>query len=228
MSVTSTFRRWLAGRDKLAADLPAAEERLAEIEASPPKTADPAEHLSWVEKRDAARREVEALRSALAIATAEAAKAEAAQAEADDEKRHAAEEKQAKGDTALVAKATAAGETLIAAIEELEASNARTAEYNSQRGSRPFVTDAETRVRQIPSRTVPAVFEEREQWLDSHGNQPFKFRQNAEGEMEPMEPIYTKQVVRVCVRPERIEPAKMPDRYAELLPLLRKAFGNDR
>lgn len=152
----------------------------------------------------------------------EAARAEAAEKDADA--KHAAEEKQTKADTALVAKAAKAGEALIAALEALESSNARTAAYNAQRGSRPFILDAETRVRQIPAKTRPAVYDERVVWEKGDGSRPFRYRQDSSGEMVPAEAGFTRKVVNECVRPERQIPATMPDRYSELLPILKRAL----
>jgi hypothetical protein len=112
---------------------------------------------------------------------------------------------------------------LLAELEWAEDEVEAFAKYNMQRGDRPFIPDPEAEVRQTPARTLPAEYEEREQWLDAHGNQPTVLRRNSEGEMVPVEPIYTKRLVRVCTRPERFQPAQMPERYAKLLPLLRKA-----
>lgn len=225
MSVMTTAARWITGRAKLANDLPAAEARLAEIEAHLPQSADPADHLAWVEKRDAARREVEALRGALAIATAEAAKAEAAQVELDADASHAAAERQAKSDEKLVRGALSAIEKAIAEIEAVAASVARTDDHNAERGARAFITDAEKRVRQRPGRTVPARYEEREFWRDGSGREATVLRKNERGEMVPMEAGFAKVREKVCVEPERHEPATMPERLAELLPALKKAVG---
>ncbi len=194
MSMMTTAARWISGRTKLANDLPAAEDRLAEIEADPPKSADPAEHLEWVERRDAGRREVEALRSALAIATAEAAKAEAAQRDADDDAKHAAEERQARVDEKLTRAACTAIGRAIATIEALDASNARTAEVNAQRGQRPFIVDAETRVRQIPARTIPDVFEDRVVWQPADHSPPEFGRRNGSARSR----LHEKDRVRLC------------------------------
>lgn len=220
MSIMTTAARWITGRAKLATDLPAAESRLAEIEANPPQSADPADHLAWVEKRDAARREVEALRGALAIATAEAAKAEAAQAAMDEEARHADAEKQAKADEKLVRELDALLRKAAAKRDEVAASIARTAEANETRGTRPFILDAERRVRERPGRTIPAVFADREFWRDGSGREATVLRKNERGEMVPMEAGYAKARERVQVRAERHEPAAMPTRYADALVLV--------
>ncbi|ADJ22484.1 hypothetical protein Hden_0663 [Hyphomicrobium denitrificans ATCC 51888] len=225
MSVVSTAARWLSGKARLVADLPAAETKLAELEAKRPHSADPAEHIKWIEECDAARRNVEALRGALAIATAEAAKAEAAQVESNANVEHAAAEKQAKADEKLVRAAFTAIERASDAIEALVASNAAIEAANAIRGQRAWIADAETRVRQRPGGTIDAVFEDRTFWCDSAGNQPTIFVTDREtGEMRPQEAGYSRRVERVCVQPERIIPPTMPDRLAELLPALRKAL----
>lgn len=220
MSIMTTAARWISGRAKLASDLPAAEARLADIEANPPQSAEPTEHLEWAEKRDAARREVEALRGALAIATAEAAKAEAAQAEADDDQRHVDTERQAKADEKLVRELDALLRKAAAKRDELAASVARTAEANEKRGSRPFILDAERRARETPGRDIPAEFVERECWRDGSGREATVLRQNERGEMVPTEAGFTKVRERVQVRPERRESATMPRRYVDALVLV--------
>lgn len=95
------------------------------------------------------------------------------------------------------------------------------ASYNASRGTRPYIADAEERVRQIPARTTPAVFEEREMWVDADGNQPTHMRCNPNGEMVPAEHrTFAKQRAQVQVTAERFEPAKMPERLADVIRLV--------
>lgn len=223
MSAVDTLRRWLAGRDKLANDLPTAEARLAELEANPPTTADVGEHRDWAEKRDAARREAEAIRSALAIATAEAAKAEATQRETDADAEHAAAEKQA-ADTKPERAALIAIEKAIAAIMVVDERNQATEAANSIRGQRAVIVDGETRLRQRPGRTIPAEWRDEIVWSDSAGNRPGVFRE-VNGEIVPVEQGFTRRIERVCIRPERVIPPTTPDRLADLLPVLRAALA---
>lgn len=164
----------------------------------------------------------EAMRNAEAARADTARKAEEEAADA----AHAAEARQATTEAKkLPAAALTAIEQAIAAIEALAASNERTAAYNEQRGSRPFVVDAETRVRQRPGRTIEARYEDREFWRDGAGREPLQFRKNERGELVPIEAGYTKVRERVCIQPEREIPATMPSRLAELLPALRKALA---
>ena len=58
-------------------------------------------------------------------------------------------------------------------------------DYNARRGNRPYIVDPEQHAREIPGRTIPAVYEKRKVWMDEHGNQPTVLRTNAEGELEP-------------------------------------------
>ncbi len=225
MNAITAAARWITGRAKLANDLPAAEASLAVIEANPPQSADPTDHLAWVEKRDAARREFEALKGALAIATAEAAKAEAAQAEQEADAQHAAAERQAKADEKLVRTALSAIEKAITEIEAVAVSVSRTDDHNAQRGARAFIVDCEKRVRETPGRTIPAQFEDRVFWRDSTGREPTQFRKDANGQLVPTEGGFSKVREKVCVQQERYIGATMPDRLAELLPVLRKALG---
>ena len=225
MSAVDPLRRWLAGRDKPANDLPTAAARLAELEANPPTTADVGDHRDWAEKREAARRDVEAIRSALAIATAEAAKAEAAQRETDSDAEHAAAEKQA-FDTKPERAALTAIEKAIAAIMVVDERNQATETANAIRGHRPFIVDAETRLRQHPGQTEPAEFRDEVVWRDGAGNSPIIFITDRDtGEMRPQEAGFTRRVERVQVRAERIIPPTIPDRLADLLPALRKVLA---
>ena len=99
-------------------------------------------------------------------------------------------------------------------------------DYNARRGNRPYIVDPEQHAREIPGRTIPAVYEKRKVWMDEHGNQPTVLRTNAEGELEPASfHGCTQKVVVVCVSAERVISPKMPDRYSELLPALRKVLA---
>lgn len=154
------------------------------------------------------------------------AKLETEAAEKAADKRAADEERQTAVDARkLPAVVESAGEAFVAAIEALVASNDRTAAYNAQRGTRPFIVDAETRARQIPGRTIEARYEDRECWRDGSGREASQLRRNAAGEMVPVEAGFAKVRERVCVQPERVISATMPPRLAELLPALRKALG---
>jgi len=220
MSMMTTAARWISGRTKLANDLPAAEDRLAEIEADPPKSADPAEHLEWVERRDAGRREVEALRSALAIATAEAAKAEAAQRDADDDAKHAAEERQARVDEKLVHDLVAAQQKVAAIRDKLAASIARTEAVNSRRGARPFILDAETRVRSKPGRIRPAITEKVTAWFGPDGR---RYANNLATDEAGRTIEATDRVQREVVdviHAESQDPPSMPSRFADAIRLV--------
>ena len=221
MSLIAAATRWVAGKAKLANDLPAAEAELARIEASPPQSIDPAEHRAWAEKRDAAIRDIEAIRHALAIATAEAAKAEAAQAEQEAGAEHAAAERQAKADEKLVREIIALSEKLAAKRDELTASIARTEEANAKRGTRPFIVDAETRVRQQQRPGRPAITETRQAWVDSDGK---RFADNKRWDEASMKYVVCperelREVVDV-IREEQPSWHEMPTRLADAIKLV--------
>lgn len=196
MSAVDTLRRWLAGRDKLAIDLPTAEARLVELETNPPSSADPAQH------------------------TAEAAKAEAAQRKEDNDAEHAAEDKAAKADQKLARDLDVALRRAAGLRDQLAASVNRTAEYNSRRGDRPYIADAEDRARRIPAKIVPPSYRDEIVWEDASGLRPSLFRRNENGEMVPQAGGFTRKTVKVCQSPERVEPARMPERYVDALKLV--------
>jgi len=212
MNVMTAAARWITGRAKLANDLPAAEALLAEIEANPPQSADPADHLAWVEKRDAARREVEALRGALAIATAEAAKAEAAaEAEAKVSKR-AALEREAKATEALVREIARDAEKLASKLAKLE--------EHRLRARSAGVDDAEYRVRSKPGRVRPAIAETKQAWFDPSGR---RFASNYTVDASGREVEATDRELRTVVdvvSPETQDPPQMPPRFAAAIKLV--------
>ena len=213
MNVVTAAARWISGRAKLATDLPAAEARLAEIEAAPPTSADPADHLAWAEKRDAARRDVEALRGALAIATAEAAKAEAAaEAEAKVSER-AAIEREARANEALVHEIARDAEKLRAKLDKLG--------EHVDRAKAAGVEDAEVRVRRGASRTLPAITQTVTAWFAPDGTRyGSDTTHDAEGRSVKATDRVQREVVDV-IREEMELPGEMPERFADAIKLVR-------
>lgn len=212
MNVVTAAARWISGRAKLAADLPAAEARLGEIEAAPPTSADPADHLAWAEKRDAARRHVEALRGALAIATAEAAKAEvAAEAEAKVSER-AAIEKEARANEPLVHEIARDAEKLKAKLDKL-------AEH-VERATAAGVEDAEVRVRRGASRTLPAITERKTVWFGPDGTRyGSDMTHDKEGRSVKAADRVQREVVDT-LREEMTLPGDMPERFVDAIKLV--------
>jgi hypothetical protein len=147
-----------------------------------------------------------------------AAKAEAAEKAGDDE--HKADTRQSEKDVKIVRELDALVRQVAAKRDELAASIARTAAANDRRGARPFVLDAERRVRERLGRTIAAEFVERDVWRDGAGREPMQFRQDATGNLVPIEAGFTKVREHVQVRPERHEPASMPTRYVDALRLV--------
>jgi len=179
----------------------------------------------------AADEEVQALHRKLTIAEGvaarsgtllEQARADAATRAADAE--HAAEEKRATADAKIVREVDALAVKLADKLAELEASRVRTAAENAKRGSRPFILDAEERVRRQPARTIPAIFETRELWVDAEGRQPGEFRADGTGKLAPADHgAYERKRVPVQVQAEQFTPAKMPTRLAEAVKLVNLA-----
>lgn len=170
------------------------------------------------ERRDFEDR-VESDREAVAWAEAKAAEAVAAEANKAADAAYAAAEKQAKADEKLVREIDELARKLAAKRDELAASIARTEAVNAARGDRPFIVDAEARVRQHPGRTEPAEFRDEVVWTDAAGNRPSVFRER-DGQLEPTEAGFTRRTERVCVRQERIIPATMPIRFADAIELV--------
>lgn len=212
MNVMTAAARWITGRAKLANDLPAAESLLAEIEANPPHSADPVDHLAWVEKRDAARREVEALRGALAIATAEAAKAEAAaEAEAKVSER-AGLEKEAKATEALVREIARDAEKLADKVAKLE--------EHRKRAEAAGIPDAEYRVRSKPGRIRPAITETKQAWFDPSGRRfASNYTTDASGRTVEATDRVRREVVDV-LQEEGQDPPSLPLRFAAAIKLV--------
>jgi len=225
IGVQSYAQKAAAAVERNRVALGRSERRLAEHDAARPDSGDPDELFAWKRDRRDLEDRVESDREAFVWAEAKATEAAEAQRTADEDANHAAAAKHA-SDTKPVRAALTAIEKAIAAITIVHERNAAIAAANAVRGQRPFIVDAETRLRQRPGRTVEAVYEDRTVWKDGHGNQPTIFVTDREtGELRPQEAGYARRVERVCVQPERITPPSTPERLAELLPALRKALA---
>jgi hypothetical protein len=206
------------------AALESAEARLAGFEAERAAKMSAIAEESDFDANLALRDEVAALDRKVAAATdslnnarrnLETAKAEAAEAEAD--RRHKAAQKRAREDEKLVLKVGALSIELAAAITELEAGRKIVDEANANRGSRPFIVDAEKRVREVPEKHFPTVWEEIDVWRNEYGHTPTEYRVLENGEHVPKDGGYTKRREKIVSRNERTTPAHMPGgRFAEM------------
>ena len=114
-------------------------------------------------------------------------------------------------------------EALAAELASVDAHVSRANDMNqlARRLGMPGVVDGETLFRGTPTRTEPAVFEEREVWRDASGRTPSQFRTNAKGDLVPSEAGFEKRRERVQVRAEHLIPGGLPgDRLAESIRLV--------
>lgn len=152
---------------------------------------------------------------------ADRARVEAAERLADAE--HAAEEKRAQADVKLYRDIDGLVTKLVEKLREADASNARTAAVNERRGSRRFILDAETQVRQRPARVEPAIVEEREVWRSPSGETPTFYSTNEAGELIPAgmnSGAFRLVREKVVLREEQTIPARTPERLAEAVRLV--------
>lgn len=179
--------------------------------------------FNWNRLRTDLVMRVGASEEALAFAEGAAEKALADAAERDADAAHRQEQKQAAADTKLVREADALALKLAAKLAEIKASGERTAAVNARRGSRPFILDAETQVRQRPARVEPAIVEERQVWRSPNGEAPTFFSTTDTGDLVPTGSnagAYRLVTENVTVRPEQSIPAHMPARLTETVSLV--------
>lgn len=217
IGVASYAAKATAAVERNRAAVARSERRHSEHEAARPAGDDAEALYAWKrEGRDLADR-VESDREALAFAESRAEQARLQEAERDADARHAAEEKTAAADTKLVRELDVALQRVAKLRDSLSASVARTQACNAERGSRRYIVDAEERVRRIPGRTIPAQYRDEVQWRDGAGRRPFEWRKGEDGELEPIEAGFTREVVKVCQSEEREILSTLPPRYAEAL-----------
>jgi len=169
MSMMTAAARWFAGKRDLTAELLRLRAQLDQLDANRPSSIDPTKHRQWETDCERLKTEIKAHEGALAIATAEVAKAEAAQCEADADAAHHALVRQARADEKLVAEINVLAAKFAEKLAALEASRKLIRLANETRGSRPFIADPETRVRQRMDRGRPAITEKRKVWVDAAG-----------------------------------------------------------
>jgi|GEM_PF-2450300 len=108
----------------------------------------------------------------------------------------------------------------------LDAHVEKVADYNqSERGSRPFVADAEELVRRQPEKHTPARFEDIEVWVDRAGREASQFVTRGGKQVPAGWEHYRKVKRRVCTQTERSVPAQMPERLTTAVKLAKKEGG---
>ncbi|WP_324806367.1 hypothetical protein SH584_08760 [Sphingomonas sp. LY29] len=136
--------------------------------------------------------------------------AQRAKAEAETEREYKAAEKSARAAEKLTLEVSSVADRLAGLLGALEASRLTVEAANARRGARPHIKHGEARVREIPQRITPAVFEKRTVWEDGAGRSPAIFRQLQTGELVPSEGGFTKRVETVVSRAEQVTPAHIP------------------
>lgn len=131
--------------------------RLSDHDTARPSGDDADELYAWKRERRDLEDRVESDQEALKSSEKRAEQARAEAAEKEHAAEHAAAERQAAVDVRIVGEVAALTAKLAAKLTELEASRSATANANQDRGTRPFIVDAEARVRRrrVPGR--PAI-----------------------------------------------------------------------
>lgn len=172
-----------------------------------------------------ARRTADTLQAGILAAEEREAREREAAANAEADRRHAeVQTKVVPVHQKLIREIEVDQRKLADRLAQAEALRAEIEAANAVRGHRPFIPDGEMKLRCKPGGVEPAVFEERELWLDGAGNEPYQYWGAGE-DRRPIEQGYTKQRKKVQVRAERIVPPQMPPRYAETIRLFDRA-GN--
>lgn len=219
IGVKSYAEKALDAVERNRAAVARSERRIAEHDASRPEGDDADALFNWKrEQRDLVDR-LEADREALVWSEAKAAEAavEAAERKADAE--YAAEEKAVRADEKLVRQIDDLARKLADARDALAASVARTDAVNTKRGDRPFIVDAETRVRSIPGKVTPAIKETRKVWVGTDGKPCSEYTVDAEGRQVKREGIH-EEMREFVIRGELPAVATMPTRFADALVLV--------
>lgn len=133
-----------------------------------------------------------------------------AAAEAENERQYKAAQRLARDGEKLTLEVAAAAEKLAALLMKLEADRKTIDEANANRGTRPFIVDGERRVREVPAKDHPTVWETITVWRNEHGHTPCQFRADATGEMVPKDGGYTKRREKVVSRNAWSTPAHVP------------------
>lgn len=210
MRAAQALAQWLGGVKTSQSARADAERKLEAHLANPPKSADSGEHRTWIATRRALEDDVEAEKAALVIAEEKAAELkkaaeeEAIDAEAKEAERAACESAK------LSVEIDPEARRLAAKYARIIECNAIVEAYNRKRGARPYIIDGEARVREVPAKTHPTVYEEMDVWLDSKGNRPTEFRVLPNGDHVPKDGGYTKHREKFVSRNEWTTPAHTP------------------
>jgi hypothetical protein len=141
-----------------------------------------------------------------------------AAAEAENERQYKAAQRLARDGEKLTLEVAAAAEKLAGLLNALEDSRKVIDAANAIRGTRPFIKDGEARVREVPEKNFPTVYETVEVWVDPQtGRRPGQYRE-VNGQMVPSDHNgnYVKTTEKVVSRNAYFTPAHIPNgRFAE-------------
>jgi len=144
--------------------------------------------------------------------------AQRAAAEAENERHYKAARKLARDGEKLTLEVAAAAERLAGLVTELETGRKAIEAANANRGDRPFIVDGERRVREVPEKVFPTVYEEIDVWRNSAGDRPVHFQRDANGQMVPKDGGYLRMKERFVSRNEYTVAAHIPGgRFVESL-----------
>jgi hypothetical protein len=223
VNAAQALARWITGVATGESALGEARRKLEAHASKPPKSADAAEHRAWIAAKRDLEDNVAAEEAALRIAQAKQAEAQrAADDEAIDAQAKVAE-RDARAAARLVPDIAADAERLAAKLARLEELKASVDAYNKIRGARPFVQDGEARVREVPEKNFPTVYENMTVWVDPNtGRRPGQYRE-VNGKLVPADHNgdYVKTTEKVVSRNAYSVPAHIPGgRFASAMKLI--------
>lgn len=209
MKAAQALAQWRGGVKTGQDALAVAERKLSAHIANPPKSADSGEHRGWLATWRQLEDDVEAERGALAIAEAKAGEAKAAAEEEAIDAEGKEAERAAREAAKLTVEVDPDARRLAGKFARICELNAFVDAYNAKRGTRPFIVNGEARVREVPAKDHPTVWEEITVWKNEHGHTPSQFRE-VDGEMVPLEGGYEKRRERIVSRNAWSTPAHIP------------------
>ena len=212
MKAAQALAQWLGGVKTGQSALADAERKLAAHIANPPKSSDAAEHRAWLATRRELEDGVEAEKAALAIAETKAAEAKAAADEEAIDTKAKEAERAAREAAKLAVEIDPDARRLAEKVSRLCELNESVEAYNRKRGARPYIVDGEARVREVPEKHYPTVYETLTVWVDPKtGRRPSQYREVG-GEMKTSDHHgdYVKTTERVVSRNAWSTPAHIP------------------
>lgn len=203
-------------RNAAAGRLAEFEGALAALNAAKPDPTDFEPALAHQERFAAQEVRVRLAREALAAADVALTAAKSDAAERAARTRHARAAKDAEEAEALVRAIEMGSRLLAKKLAALKAHKEHVAAVNAELGHRlGRIVDGETRVRQRPARTFPAVFGEQIEWQLGDGSRATFYHRDKSGELVASDVGARKVTKRVELQAERVEWAKTPPSYTE-------------